>query len=121
MYGSLGEVAITKIPVSTNQAILAIIPKKDKYETEFLYYWFLYFKPKWKKFAKPTTQANLTAEIIRETCIPLPPIPEQRKIAEILSTVDKKLALERERKEKLERIKQGLMNDLLTGKKRVRV
>jgi len=53
--------------------------------------------------------------------IPLPPLPEQQKIAEILSMVDKKLELERKRREKLERIKRGLMNDLLTGMKRVNV
>ncbi|MCD6478874.1 MAG: restriction endonuclease subunit S, partial [Candidatus Diapherotrites archaeon] len=53
--------------------------------------------------------------------LPLPPLSEQQKIAEILSTVDKKLELERKRKEKLEIIKKGLMNDLLTGRKRVDV
>ncbi len=53
--------------------------------------------------------------------IPLPPLPEQQKIAEILSTVDKRLELLRNKKEKLERIKKGLMNDLLTGKKRVNI
>ncbi|MHA1259941.1 MAG: restriction endonuclease subunit S, partial [Candidatus Heimdallarchaeaceae archaeon] len=36
-------------------------------------------------------------------------------------TVDKKLELEKKRKEKLERIKKGLMEELLTGKKRVKV
>jgi len=46
---------------------------------------------------------------------------EQQKIAEILSTVDKKLEIERNEKEKLERIKQALMDLLLTGKIRVRV
>ena len=53
--------------------------------------------------------------------IVFPDQTEQQKIAEILSTVDKKLELERKRKEKLERIKKGLMNDLLTGRKRVDV
>jgi len=53
--------------------------------------------------------------------IPLPPLAEQRRIAEVLSTVDRKLELERSRREKLERIKQGLMKDLLTGRKRVKV
>jgi len=53
--------------------------------------------------------------------IPLPPLPEQHCIAEILSVVDRKLELERRRKEKLERVKKGLMNELLTGRKRVKV
>lgn len=53
--------------------------------------------------------------------IPLPPFSEQRHIAEILGAVDEKLALERKRKEKFERIKRGLMNDLLTGRKRAKV
>ncbi|RLC35827.1 MAG: hypothetical protein DRH33_07995, partial [Candidatus Nealsonbacteria bacterium] len=48
-------------------------------------------------------------------------LKEQQKIAEILSTVDKKIELQRKRKEKLERIKKSLMNDLLSGKKRVRI
>jgi len=49
------------------------------------------------------------------------PKPEQQKIADILSTVDTKLELERKRKATLERIKKGLMNDLLTGRRRVKV
>jgi type I restriction enzyme S subunit len=53
--------------------------------------------------------------------VPLPPLPEQQKIAEILSTVDGRLELLRRRKEKLQRIKKGLMNDLLTGRKRVKL
>ena len=56
-----------------------------------------------------------------ELNIPLPPLPEQRRIAEILSAVDRKLELEQRRKEKLERVKRGLMNELLTGMKRVKV
>ncbi len=56
-----------------------------------------------------------------ELNIPLPPLPEQRRIAEILSTADRKLELERRRKEKLERVKKGLMSELLTGRKRVKL
>jgi len=52
---------------------------------------------------------------------PLPPLPEQKKIAEILMTVDKKLELLRKKKEFLEQLKKGLMNDLLTGRRRVKV
>ncbi len=70
---------------------------------------------------RAVNQVLLRKGIVENLKIPLPPLHEQQKIAEILSTVDKKLELERKRKEKLERIKKGLMNDLLTGRKRVKV
>lgn len=114
MYGSLGEVTINKIPVATNQAILGIITNESICDVEFLYYWFLYFKPNWRKYAKPTTQANLTAEIVKNTLIPLPPLEEQKKIAEILSTVDKAIEKVDEAIARTERLKKGLMQELLT-------
>jgi len=51
--------------------------------------------------------------------IPLPPLPEQQRIAEILTQIDQTIEKEEQYKEKLQKIKQGLMQDLLTGKVRV--
>ena len=51
----------------------------------------------------------------------LPKTPEQQKIAETLSSIDRKLELERIEKAKLDHIKRGLMDLLLTGKIRVKV
>ena len=51
--------------------------------------------------------------------IPLPPLSEQKRIAEILSQIDQAIEKEEKYKEKLERLKKGLMEDLLTGKVRV--
>jgi type I restriction enzyme S subunit len=65
------------------------------------------------------TQPKLAIFRIERICVPLPPLPEQQHIAEILSSIDQKIELEQKRKAKLERIKKGLMNDLLTGRKRV--
>lgn len=58
---------------------------------------------------------------VSEIEVPLPPLPEQQHISEILSTVDCKLELERAEKIRLERIKRGLMDLLLTGKVRIKV
>ena len=113
MYGSIGEVAINTIPVATNQAILGIIPK-NKDNVEFLYYWYLYFKPNWKKYAKTTTQANLTAHIVKNSIIPLPPPLERKVITEILTTLDNAIEATEKYIEKLERLKHGLMQELLT-------
>lgn len=52
--------------------------------------------------------------------IPVPPLDEQREIAERLSVVDEKIRQEEEYREKLEELKKGLMQDLLTGKIRVK-
>lgn len=49
----------------------------------------------------------------------LPSRPEQQRIAEILSQIDKTIEKEIQYKEKLERLKNGLMEDLFTGKVRV--
>jgi type I restriction enzyme S subunit len=68
-----------------------------------------------------SAQPHLNSSQVEETPIPLPSLPEQQKIAEILSTVDKRLESFRNRKEKLHRVKRGLMNDLLTGQKRVKL
>lgn len=67
------------------------------------------------------SQSNINATNLKSLKAPCPPLPEQCKIAEILSGVDKKIEVERKRKEKLEKLKKGLMQDLLTGKIRVKL
>jgi len=56
---------------------------------------------------------------IKKFKIMLPSIDEQKKIASILSSVDAKIKKEEEYKAKLERLKKGLMQKLLTGEIRV--
>jgi type I restriction enzyme S subunit len=66
-------------------------------------------------------QAGINNSEITRLQIPVPKIHEQQKIVEILSTADKKLQLERKEKARLERIKSGIMDLLLTGRVRVMV
>ncbi len=121
MYASYGEVSINKIAVATNQAIISIIPNKNNVDINFLYYELKNLKKSLKRFLRSTTQNNLNAEIVKGLKIVLPPLPEQQKIAEILTTVDDKINLLKNKKDKLEMLKKGLMNDLLTGKVRVKI
>jgi type I restriction enzyme S subunit len=66
-------------------------------------------------------QAGINNEDLLRLKIPLPSLQEQQKITSIILTVDSKIKLEKMKKAKLERIKQGLMDLLLTGKIRVKV
>jgi len=52
--------------------------------------------------------------------VAVPPIAEQKKIAEILSAVDEKISVNKKIKEKLTQLKKGLMQDLLSGKVRIK-
>ena len=70
-------------------------------------------------YSKTSTRTEIHIGHIKKIIIPLPPLPEQQKIAEILSTVDKLIEVRKKQKDKLERVKKGLMNLLLTGKVRV--
>jgi len=72
-------------------------------------------------FFTGSTRPKLTQDDMKRIPLPLPSLSEQQKIAEILSTIDKKLKIERQEKARLEKIKQGLMDLLLTGKIRVKV
>jgi type I restriction enzyme S subunit len=64
---------------------------------------------------------HLLLEYFRKADIPIPPLAEQDRIVNILSTIYQKAALERNEKLRLERIKVGLMDLLLTGKVRIKV
>lgn len=64
---------------------------------------------------------HVSKSVFEALKLPLPLLAEQQKIAEILSTVDEKLKLERNEKARLEKIRRGLMDLLLTGTIRVKV
>lgn len=123
--GSVGLTAI--VPVNLDLAVLS--PQvtyyrlnEEKLRNEFLYYVFQssYFKRQLLPLSKQSTRDYISLDRQKRLKIPLPPLSEQQKIAEILSTVDRRLELLRKRREKLERIKRGLMKDLLTGRRRVK-
>ncbi len=103
----------------TDNALYATNILNHNINLDFLTYWLTFINL--NKFKKESGQPLMTQTIVYSIKLPLPPISEQKKIAEILSTVDTRLELLRKKKEKLERVKKGLMNDLLTGQRRVSV
>lgn len=95
--------------------------KKDTHPL-FLFYLVLYDMIFLKQVLPLIVGSNYPAincSVLLNLHIPLPPLPEQHRIASILSQIDEVIEKEERYKEKLERIKQGLMQDLLTGKVRV--
>ena len=67
-----------------------------------------------------TSQPKLALTRIREIPIPLPPLPIQQKIAQILKAVDDKIEAEEKKKEALQALFKTLLHHLMTGKIRVK-
>lgn len=91
-----------------------IIPYFLKAYTNTTTYW------NWVKvISQRSGQPGINAMEYSSLQIPIPPLNEQRKIVEILSTWDKAIDKQTQLIEKLELRKKGLMQQLLTGKKRL--
>jgi len=114
-----GKVAILKVKFHPHIAInehLFILRSKKLFEQKYLFYWLYssFAQTEIKNRITGSAQPGLSSSFIKNFFLPLPPLPEQQRIAEILETIDN--AIEKTDKiiEKYKRIKQGLMQDLLT-------
>ncbi|MBK7370445.1 MAG: restriction endonuclease subunit S [Saprospiraceae bacterium] len=84
MYGATaGQVGILKLEACTNQAVCGILPN-EKTIPEYLFYCFLSKKQDLVAQAVGGAQPNISQIKIRNTKIPLPPLPEQQRIVAIL-------------------------------------
>ena len=118
MYASLGECSIASVPLCSSQAILGIRVKANLC-SEFLYYYLQSIKPKVKTLGQQGTQANLNKRMVQDFSLQLPPIIEQNTIATVLSDMDTELTALEARLTKACQVKQGMMQELLTGRIRL--
>ncbi len=123
--GTVGKTAILGIDATTNQAVCGILPRNNAFVPRFMQYYLIHKREQiLTQYVNPSSdvgRTNIYLSSLALLKLPLPPLSEQKQIAEILMTVDRKLELLRRRREKLERVKRGLMKDLLTGRRRVKV
>jgi type I restriction enzyme S subunit len=120
MYGATaGKVGILAIPATTNQAICAILPDTSLALQDFLFYALIRQRDTLLSQRYGGAQPNLNQTIIRSFPIHLPPLDEQREIARMLQAVDAKIAAEQARREALEELFKTLLQELMSGKRRV--
>lgn len=122
MYGAtIGKLSININEVTTNQACCSIVCDSSVMLNEYLYYYLDYNKNKLIDLGAGGAQPNISQKIIRDFEVLAPTLKEQRSIAQILSSLDSEIEDYGDKKQKLEKLKKGLMQQLLTGKIRVTV
>lgn len=120
MYGqgkTRGTVAILEIDAAVNQACAAITVKDGK--SKFLFYQLKNSYQDIRKLSNTGNQENLNADIIKTYQVPWAPDEEQERISTILTTQDKVIELKEKQLAEKQRQKKYLMQQLLTGKKRL--
>lgn len=110
------KVRIAKVDIQMDSNMMAIKPN-NKVLPEYLFYSITF--EQLFRIADTSTIPQINNKHINPYKILLPPLNEQRKIAEVLSTWDKAIEKQTLLIEKLELRKKGLMQQLLTGKKRL--
>jgi type I restriction enzyme S subunit len=115
---SIGKNAILKLQGGCNQQINAVIPN-EHYSHEFLYYLFESSKKYLLAKAGITATSIVSKAAFEELNFLVPPLPEQRAIAAVLSDMDAEIAALEQRRAKTQAIKQGMMQQLLTGRIRL--
>ena len=118
MYASIGKCCIARTEVTTSQAILGITTTKSLL-LEFLYYYLTYKQDEIANQGQQGTQSNLNKGMVQDILINIPVIEEQQTIAQILYDMDAEITQLETKKEKYQAIKQGMMQELITGKTRL--
>ena len=95
-----------------------MVKEKDMVHKLFLYQLLKYHEPIIMRLRVGSGLPNIQMKTLQKYRLRIPPFPEQANIANILITTDREIDLEKQKLSSLRTQKQGLMQQLLTGKKR---
>jgi type I restriction enzyme S subunit len=111
----VGEVSRATFDVCLGRGVCAI-----RFSNDFLYHLLIFLEPTWTKHSKGSTFDSVNSNDVRgfEVTVTVD-VAEQRAIAAVLSDMDAELEALQQRRHKTERLKQGMMQELLTGRTRL--
>ena len=116
---TIGAKAILKTEATTNQGFQSLVVT-DGNNNEFIYYYLDIILNEIKQKASGSTFPEVSAESIRKIKVVIPNLEEQTAIASVLVDADKEIELANKKLARLQEEKRGLMQVLLTGKKRIK-
>lgn len=116
---TIGKTGLTTERCATNQQINSIICKDNS--PQYVYYLMTFFRHVIKGMAGTQAVPIINKTDFSSLLVPLPPIEEQRKIANAIFSLDSRIENLEHKLQSVALAKKGLMQDLLTGKVRVKV
>ncbi|MEM4282487.1 MAG: restriction endonuclease subunit S [Candidatus Woesearchaeota archaeon] len=105
--GTVGAIALLPEPMTFNQTCYGLQPKKE-YDVIYLYYSIKNSINKIRSVSYGTVFETITTNTFKDVELPIPPLPEQRAIAKVLSAFDDKIELNQRMNKTLEAIGQAI-------------
>jgi type I restriction enzyme S subunit len=113
MYASVGKSAIANVPLATNQAIAWSIPNKSKIIPYYLYLVSQQLEKEISDLARGATQRNINRQMLREFTFLLPPLTEQKRIVDLISSVDSYIGALHQQVDKARKSRNAVIHEFL--------
>jgi len=110
----IGYVGIVETDMAFNQGCKGIVIKNKNILNIFVYYYLNKKSLNLHELGTGSTFRELSTEDLKKFKLPLPPLPEQQEIAEILQTIDQKIEIEKRKKELYEELFKTLLNKIMS-------
>jgi type I restriction enzyme S subunit len=121
---SVGKVAVAGMPLCFSQDITALTPDAKRLDAQYLVHFLRLQKPYFERIARGATIKGVTREAVENIATPLPPLSEQRRIAEVLDRAEALRAKRRAALAQLDILTQSIFFDMFgdpaTNPKRMR-
>ena len=123
MYGGfnqIGRTGVLRISAATNQAITAVLPNHKRINSDYLLHLLNYKVGYWRSVASSSRKdPNITKADVKAFPLSLPPLREQDAITAVINDADDLISALSALITKKQAIKQGMMQQLLTGRTRL--
>lgn len=115
---AVGKTAIYNVDVCINQDLKALSFRPD-IQTQFVNYWFQHQQGMISNLGSGSTVMGLNVDELKKLEIRIPAIEEQQAISRIISDLENDIDVTEGKLKKIRRLKQGMMQELLTGRIRL--
>jgi type I restriction enzyme, S subunit len=111
---TIGTCAMAACDLTFNQQISGLLSKTNKLDDGFLFYWIQFAKPIFEGLAAGTSFKRISTSVLKTVQIKFPPLPEQKRIVDLISSVDSYIQSLQQQSESAKRSRNAVLHELLT-------
>jgi type I restriction enzyme S subunit len=112
---TIGTCAMADCELTFNQQISGLIPVSSDLNDDYLFYWMQHIKPILEGLSAGTSFKRISTSSLGATFIKIPPLPEQKRIVDLISSVDFYIQALRGQLESIQKSRNAVLHELLTA------